>query len=79
MLGPAPVIRTPTNPAFRFATNLLSTALLAALLFQPLLIISEVSADRGRTGICQKGKRYALDRHNQCGSEAVLLIKNIQM
>lgn len=33
MVGPAPVIHTLTNPAFRFTTNLLSTALLTRLLF----------------------------------------------
>lgn len=60
MPGPAPVIRAPTNPAFRFAANLLSAALLTRLLLQPLLLVSKASADRGRTGTWQKGKRDTL-------------------
>lgn len=60
MPGPAPAIRTPTNPAFRFATTLLSAALLTRLLFQPLLLVSKASADSERTGIWQKGKRDTL-------------------
>lgn len=51
MLGPAPVIHTSTNPAFRFATNLLSITLLNRLLFEPLLLVSKGSVDRGQTGI----------------------------
>lgn len=57
MLSPAPVICPHTNPAFRLATNLLSTALLTRVLFDPLFLVSKVSAERGRAGVRQKGKR----------------------
>lgn len=33
MLGPAPVISAPNNPPFRYAANLLSTALLTSFCF----------------------------------------------
>lgn len=45
MLGPAPVIHSPTNPAFRFGTNPLNTALLTRLLFHLLLLVCKSPAD----------------------------------
>lgn len=77
MLSPALVICAPTNPAFRFATNLLSTALLTRLLFHPLLFVSKASADRGRAGIWEKGKRTLCVV--RIWFRGALLIRNIQM